>query len=208
MKEVDGGPAAVAVVGGASVLARESLAAVLAAAGIERVPPTSDGVVVLIDPSDEDWDEINRLGSRRVLVTTQPLDADQVVAAVLRGADAVLEAGAPPEMLVRAVRVVCAGGTDLSPPLVRLVADALRHHAQEGEPALRLTKREREILGSIDGGETVKQTARTLGIAPKTVENLQSRLFRKLGVKNRAQAVALAHSLGLLPLVDDTEQAY
>jgi DNA-binding NarL/FixJ family response regulator len=177
---------------------REALVEVLVAAGIELVAPASDGVVVLLDPSDQDWEEINRIGSRRVLVTTHPLDADQVLAAVLRGADAVLEADAPPGMLPRAVRVVCAGGTDLSPLLVRLVADALRRHAQEDGPPLRLTKRERDILASINAGETVKQTAQTLGIAPKTVENLQSRLFRKLGVKNRAQAVALARSLGLM----------
>ena len=44
----------------------------------------------------------------------------------------------------------------------------------------------------------MKQTARDLGIAPKTVENLQGRLFRKLGARNRAQAVARAHALGLL----------
>jgi DNA-binding CsgD family transcriptional regulator len=45
----------------------------------------------------------------------------------------------------------------------------------------------------------VKQTAVALGIAHKTVENLQGRLFAKLGVRNRAQAVLRAHTLGLLP---------
>ena len=40
-----------------------------------------------------------------------------------------------------------------------------------------LTPREHQILHSIDRGESVKQTARALGISPKTVENLQSRLF-------------------------------
>jgi hypothetical protein len=44
----------------------------------------------------------------------------------------------------------------------------------------------------------VKQTARALGISAKTVENLQSRLFRKLDVRNRAQAVSRAHALGML----------
>ena len=69
-----------------------------------------------------------------------------------------------------------------------------------GEPrsTLSLTPREREILASIDRGDSVRQTARSLGIAVKTVENLQGRLFRKLGVRNRAQAVAAAHNRGLL----------
>jgi DNA-binding CsgD family transcriptional regulator len=48
----------------------------------------------------------------------------------------------------------------------------------------------------------VKQTARTLGIAMKTVENLQSRMFRKLGARNRAHAVTIAHRLGLLDVVE------
>jgi hypothetical protein len=38
-----------------------------------------------------------------------------------------------------------------------------------------------------------------LGIAPKTVENIQTRLFRKLGVANRAGALAVADAFGLLP---------
>jgi DNA-binding CsgD family transcriptional regulator len=70
--------------------------------------------------------------------------------------------------------------------------------ASEQRAALSLTPREREILASIDRGDSVKQTARSLGIAVKTVESLQGRLFRKLGVRNRAQAVAAAHTRGLL----------
>lgn len=62
-----------------------------------------------------------------------------------------------------------------------------------------LTRREVDIIASIDRGLAVKQTARELGVTAKTVENLQSRLFRKLQVRNRAQAVARAHALGLLP---------
>jgi hypothetical protein len=44
----------------------------------------------------------------------------------------------------------------------------------------------------------VRLTARALGIAEKTVENTQARLFRKLGARNRPGALAAAHALGLL----------
>ena len=71
--------------------------------------------------------------------------------------------------------------------------------APAGQPSL--TPREIDILASIDRGEVVKQTARQLGISEKTVQNIQSRLFRKLGARNRAQAVARAHELGLLTAV-------
>ena len=193
-------PAAVVV--GGTALAREAAGAVLRAAGIEVGPAQPDAVVVLVDPTSRDWDVSHDLGGRVVVLSTHVLDADAVLAAVLRGADAVVEADGPSERLSHAVTTVAAGGTDLSPALVRRVADALRAQSQGDGPTISLTPRERDILASIDAGETVKQTARSLGIAPKTVENLQSRLFRKLGVRNRAQAVALAHSLGL---IDDEE---
>jgi DNA-binding NarL/FixJ family response regulator len=63
-----------------------------------------------------------------------------------------------------------------------------------------LTSRESDILGSLARGHSIRQTARALGIAPKTVENVQTRLFRKLGVRNRAGALAVADAFGLLPV--------
>jgi DNA-binding NarL/FixJ family response regulator len=69
-----------------------------------------------------------------------------------------------------------------------------------GGPAVpaALSTREADVLGSIACGHTIRQTARALGIATKTVENTQSRLFRKLGVRNRAEALTVANRLGLL----------
>jgi DNA-binding NarL/FixJ family response regulator len=63
-----------------------------------------------------------------------------------------------------------------------------------------LTAREFDILRSIALGHTVRQTARLLAIAEKTVENLQGRLFLKLGTHNRAGAIRAAYALGLLDL--------
>ncbi|MDQ1372867.1 MAG: hypothetical protein QOJ09_205 [Actinomycetota bacterium] len=199
MEQDNGGGTAAAVVVGPSALTREAVTAVLHASGIELAPVGDGNVVILVDPSDADWEALAPVHARLVLVSSAELSADDVLAAVLRGADAVVETDASSERLAHAVRTVASGGTDLSPSLVRRVADALRVHAQNGDDKpLTLTPRERQILASIDAGLTVKQTARTLGNAPKTVENLQSRLFKKLGVRNRAQAIALAHSLGLV----------
>ena len=66
------------------------------------------------------------------------------------------------------------------------------------EAAPELTAREHDILVSIARGDTVRQTGRALGIACKTVENIQSRMFRKLGVHNRAGALAAAYGWGIL----------
>ncbi|MEV4897259.1 LuxR C-terminal-related transcriptional regulator [Nonomuraea sp. NPDC055795] len=61
-----------------------------------------------------------------------------------------------------------------------------------------LTDRELQILRSIATGHSVRQTAQALAITTKTVENIQSRLFSKLDVRNRAEALAVGYELGLL----------
>ncbi len=170
-----------------------------AAAAALRELPDASRVVVLVDPSPEDWQAAARLEARVVLVCSGELDQTAVVQAFLRGADAVVPAERAPEELVPVVELVGSGCTLIHPAHLRALVDVARLRlaaAQHPSPAL--TPREREILVSIDRGDSVKQTARSLGIATKTVENLQGRLFRKLGVRNRAQAVAAAHALGLL----------
>lgn len=61
-----------------------------------------------------------------------------------------------------------------------------------------ISPREHDILQSIARGNSVRETARDLGITSKTVENTQTRLFRKLGVRNRVNALTAARRLGLL----------
>ena len=56
-----------------------------------------------------------------------------------------------------------------------------------------------DILSSMAQGHSIRPAARAFGIAPKTVENVQTRLFRKLGVRNRSGALAVADAFGLLP---------
>ncbi len=171
-------------------------------AGEARQAPSEPAVLVLVGPGAEEWDLARRLGRGVVLVADGHLDDEAVVGAVVQGADAVVHPDASPVELAQAVDAVGRGDTVLTPAQARLLAAAARtsHVAAQGE--LRLTPRERAILRSVEQGESVKQTARTLGIASKTVENLQSRLFRKLGARNRAHAVTLAHRFGLLEPAD------
>jgi DNA-binding NarL/FixJ family response regulator len=186
---------------GAPGALRDRLAAMLAR------PPRPGGrggradtaVAVLVEPSDEDWEAARELGARIVLVVPDEIDRALAVQAVLRGADALLPAAQAPARLEETVELVAAGHALVDPALFRTVLDALRLRlAGQATPAVELTQRERQILASIDRGDSVKQTARALGISVKTVENLQHRLFRKLGVRNRAEAVAAAHTRRLL----------
>jgi DNA-binding CsgD family transcriptional regulator len=101
--------------------------------------------------------------------------------------------------LVPVLNLTVAGYLTMDPRSARVVIDVL--WARTGQllsPAVTLTAREHDILRSIGLNHTVRQTARTLGIATKTVENAQGHLFRKLGVHNRAAALARAYALGLL----------
>ena len=85
-------------------------------------------------------------------------------------------------------------------PLIGAVRTPVGTSAPPGRLELpELTARESDILRSLSRGHSIRQTARVLGIAPKTVENVQTRLFRKLGVRNRSGALAVADAFGLLP---------
>jgi DNA-binding NarL/FixJ family response regulator len=166
-------------------------------------PDSSEpAVLVLVGPGAEEWDLARRLGRGVVLVADGHLDDEAIVRAVVQGADAVVHTNASPVELTRAVDAVRRGDTLLTPAQARRLAAITRAGRLAARAELRLTPRERAILLSVEQGQSVKQTARTLGIAAKTVENLQSRLFRKLGARNRAHAVILAHRLGLLEPAD------
>ncbi|MCA1845148.1 MAG: response regulator transcription factor, partial [Actinobacteria bacterium] len=184
-------------------VARDVLCHVLVANGARTVAAeeldggTRPDVALLVEPNGRDWQAAAAAGARVVLVTADHLAERSVVEAVLRGADGVLHGDSGPDHVLAAVRAVAGGETYLHPASVRALCDSLRSCAA-GHGIPRLTGRELDILSSVDRGESVKQTARTLAISVKTVENLQTRLFRKLGVRNRAQAVGHAHALGLL----------
>jgi DNA-binding NarL/FixJ family response regulator len=153
-------------------------------------------VLMLVEPQREHWETARGLNLPIVLALRERPDDAEVVEAVLAGADAVVHADTAPTTVVRALKEVGHGGSILTPVQARTISQLVRSSA--ARPKVVLSRREAEIVASIAGGKAVKQTARDLGISAKTVENLQGRLFRKLGVRNRAQAVVRAHSLGLL----------
>ena len=72
----------------------------------------------------------------------------------------------------------------------------LREHAARVSETL--SQRERSILGLIAKGQSNKEVARALGVAPETVKSHLKNIFGKLSVERRAQAVARARSLGLI----------
>jgi DNA-binding NarL/FixJ family response regulator len=80
------------------------------------------------------------------------------------------------------------------------LAALLRHRRERSRIHTSLSPREREVLGLISAGLTTRQMASRLGISARTVESHISRAYRKLSVRTRVQAVALAAEAGIADL--------
>jgi DNA-binding NarL/FixJ family response regulator len=89
---------------------------------------------------------------------------------------------------------------------VRLIADAAelcrlaRRKRELAQARATITERELEILEYLSLGLTVKQVAKRLGVSPRTIDSHVARLYRKLGVRNRVQAISRAAALELIDL--------
>ena len=138
----------------------------------------------------------------RVLVlTTFDLDG-YVYDALQAGASGFLLKDAPPETLFEAVRIVAAGDALLAPAVTRrLIAEFARlrppqrTHPEELDA---LTRRELEILSLIAAGLSNNEIARRLVLSNDTVKTHVSHILRKLGLRDRAQAVVAAYESGLV----------
>jgi DNA-binding NarL/FixJ family response regulator len=174
---------------------------------MDTCPPTGcaddDGrppaVAVICDPGPETWPAVDGIDIPVLLVWSRPLPPADAIEAIGRGVAGIISATRLAEDLIPALALTFSGHLTISASLGYTLLAEIRARPGGMTTALpELTPREHDILTSIAAGHSVRQTARTLGIAEKTVENIQARLFRKLGVHNRAGAVAAAHGLGLL----------
>ncbi|WP_067826950.1 response regulator [Nocardia inohanensis] len=137
---------------------------------------------------------------RVLMLTTFDID-DYVYEALTIGASGFLLKDAPAEELVRAVRVVAAGDALLAPTVTRrLIEDVTRRRTRRNPaPALSvLTPREREVLELVARGMSNAEIAESLFVAEQTVKTHVSKVFAKLNLRDRAQAVVLAYESGLV----------
>jgi DNA-binding NarL/FixJ family response regulator len=137
----------------------------------------------------------------RVLMLTT-FDLDEYVYEALRaGASGFLLKDAGADELLHAVRVVAAGEALLSPSITRrLIADYARRPPASEQPAAlaELTPRELEVLRLLARGLSNAEIARELVLGDATVKTHVARVFAKLGLHDRAQAVVLAYETGLI----------
>ncbi|MDX6469469.1 MAG: hypothetical protein QOF75_1272, partial [Gaiellaceae bacterium] len=138
----------------------------------------------------------------RVLVLTT-FDQDDVVYEAMRaGASGFLLKSAPPAKLVEGVRTVAAGDALLAPSVTRRLVEDLVRRPPPGQavpPELgELTEREQEVLRLIARGLSNGEIAAQLVVSEATVKTHVNRVFGKLGLRDRVQAVVLAYESGLV----------
>lgn len=155
--------------------------------------------VILMDlrmPRMDGVSAIRRLGelglAARVLVlTTYDTDSD-VLPAIEAGATGYLLKDAPSDELLRAVQSAARGEAVLSPSVASRLMGRMR------APESPLSERELEVLRLIAAGTTNREAARRLFISEATVKSHVLHVYAKLGVNDRAAAVAAGFQRGLL----------
>ncbi|WP_030919143.1 response regulator [Streptosporangium amethystogenes] len=137
-------------------------------------------------------------GINVLVLTTFDNDAD-VLPAIEQGATGYLLKDTPRVELLRAAQAAARGETVLSPAVAGLLTRKVR--APERQT---LSRRELEVLGLIARGATNREVAAKLFITEATVKTHLLHIFAKLGVKDRAAAVAAAYETGLLKRASET----
>jgi DNA-binding NarL/FixJ family response regulator len=130
-----------------------------------------------------------------VVLVASHADAHVLLDCLAAGATGLLTEADSAADLTAAVRAAAAGKYHLGARMLTLLLDwevGRRRRADSTEEA------ERALLALLAAGRTTAQIGAELGVTPKTVRNRSSLLYRRLGVRSRAQAVRAAEARGLL----------
>jgi DNA-binding NarL/FixJ family response regulator len=202
-------------------LVRTGFRMILTARGIEVVGEAADGAeavdavrrlhpdVVLMDirmPTMDGLEATRRIlatptDCRVLILTTFDLDR-YVYAALAAGASGFLLKDVTPEHLAAAVSLVTTGDALLSPSITRRLVERFAVPAA-GQPSVHrdltsLTPRELEVLTLMGHGLSNAEIATDLTLSEATVKTHAARIFAKLSLRDRAQAVVLAYETGLI----------
>ena len=123
-----------------------------------------------------------------VMLTTYD-DTDLIFNALWAGASGYLLKRATPDELIGAIKEVHGGGSPMSIEIARRVVSHFHQIRQPANELETLTKREQEILALLAKGLAYKQIAGELGISPGTVQTHLHKIYGKLHVQSRTEAV-------------------
>jgi DNA-binding NarL/FixJ family response regulator len=135
-----------------------------------------------------------------LMLTT--FDSDEYVYEALRiGASGFLLKDAPADRLLDAVRVAASGEALLAPSITRRLIERFTHAARPDAvpaPLAELTERELEVLRLVARGLSNGEIAGELVLGENTIKTHVGSILRKLGLRDRVQAVVLAYECGLV----------
>ena len=163
--------------------------------------PGMDGVAATRSLTSDAFIDASGTEASVLILTT--FNEDSAVDAALRaGASGFILKNAAPHILTDAVRALARGAGWLDPSVTRRL---LTDYAHRPDPALptpgemkQLTRREREVMVLVAHGLTNSEIAGRLFLTEATVKTHIGRIFLKLGLHDRAHAVAVAYKTGLV----------
>lgn len=190
---------------------REHIAGYLAAAGnircksaypsakeaLQHLPEDKPDVILMdINLGEMDGIECVRrltvlMPEARVLMLTVFEDTDQIFSALAAGASGYLLKRASPKKLIEAIEEVCEGGSPMSAPIARKVVQSFKASPARGDDSADLSDREHTVLTGLAAGLAYKQIADQLNISIHTVRNYIRRIYEKLHVRSRTEAVSV-----------------
>lgn len=159
--------------------------------------PAARPEVVLMDinlPGLSGIEGVRRL--KRLLPDTQFVmltvyeDADHIFDALAAGATGYLLKQTPWPDLLNAIKEVHSGGSPMTSNIARKVVQSFQAPARVGEVTVELSRREQEVLDLLARGFLYKEIADALGLGVPTVNTYIRRIYEKLHVRSRGQAVA------------------
>jgi DNA-binding NarL/FixJ family response regulator len=134
-----------------------------------------------------------------ILVSTIFGDEDHVLRSIEAGAMGYLLKDVDATELAEEIRSLHAGGSPISPMVARkILARAAASLAPASDPPAALSARELEVLRHVSKGFNTEETARCMGISRTTVLTFVRRIYAKLQVSTRAEAIHAAYKQGLL----------
>ena len=143
--------------------------------------------------------ELARIRSHSAVLILTTFDLDEYVYEAMKaGASGFLLKDVDPPDLVHAVRAVARGDSLLAPSVTRRLIERFVRRPPAPAGLAELTDREREVLLLVARGRSNAEIAAELFLSEATVKTHVTRILRKLGLRDRVQAVVLAYEAGLL----------
>lgn len=126
----------------------------------------------------------------QIVMLTAYEDTENIFNALAAGANGYLLKRAPRAELLDALREVCRGGSPMTTHIARKVVQSFQKTGVSPQPTENLSAREQEVLDCLSQGFLYKEIAEKLGISYETVHTYIRRIYEKLQVRTRTEAVA------------------